>query len=139
MLGENETKRSRKEDEKEKEEEDGFRLREKRRRHSGEEMVVMRRKRSRHEEKILRSPAELGTMERWRSSRREKARDLEFSGSEDEAMRQRVRMEKGGLERDVEIMRHIGEVEDGQERYTIFLPEHFLLFLLVSFLNFLLL
>ena len=107
---------------------------EKRRRHSGEEMVMMRRKRSRQDwrlkqdEKIPRSP-EQGTVERWKSSRREKARYLEFSGSEDETVRQRgVRMEKGGLERDVG-MRCIGENEDEeQERFHNILPEIFLIF-----------
>ena len=131
-LGENETKRSRVE-----EEEVGLRHREKRRRHSGEEIVMMREKRSRHEmrmkieEKTSRS-LEMGTVERWRSSKREKARDLEFSGSEDETMRPRVGLEKGGLERNVERSR-IGENKDEKERFhnifsVIFSPFHLSLF-----------
>ena len=144
MQAENEMKRSRRgEEKKEEEEEDGLgRNQEKRRRrHMEEEEEEMRGKRSRREQeggKLSRYSPEMGPVERWRSRRREKERDSEFSGSEDDAARPRdfVRMgkeERGGLERDVGRQR-IGEDEDGRERFCNILTLY--IFLILSLRKF---
>ena len=125
-------------EEKEEEVEDGLgRSGEKRRRRSHlEEEEMMRGKRSRQERRLKeeeeegrlsRSSPEMGPV---RSSRREKERDSEFSGSEDDAMRPRdfVRMgnkERGGIERVGERQR-IGEDKDRRERFRNILTEIFL-------------
>ena len=143
MQAENEMKRSRRGEE-EKEEEDGLgRNQEKRRRrHLEEEEEEMRGKRSRREQeeggRLSRYSPEMGPVDRWRSRRREKERDSEFSGSEDDAARPRdfVRMgkeERGGLERDGERQR-IGEDEDGRERFCNILTLY--IFLILSLRKF---
>ena len=123
----------------EEKEEDGLgRNREKRGRRHLEEEEMMRGKRSRREQeeggRLSRSSPEMGPVERWRSSRREKERDSEFSGSEDDSTRPRVRKgdfvrmekeERGGFER-VGERKPIREDEDGRERFRNILTEIFL-------------
>ena len=107
-----------------------------------EEEEEMRGKRSRREQdeggRLSRYSPEMGPVERWRSRRREKERDSEFSGSEDDAARPRdfVRMgkeERGGLERDGGRQR-IGEDEDGRERFCNILTLY--IFLILSLRKF---
>ena len=124
-------KRSRGEEE-EKEENSLRRNREKRRRRNSEE-EEMRERRSRQdggrvklEERILRGSPEIGPVESWRCNRRENERNSEFSGSEEESVRPRERMEKegkGGIERE---RQHIGEYEDKQDRSDNILTQIFL-------------
>ena len=124
-------KRSRGEEE-EKEENSLRRNREKRRRRNSEE-EEMRERRSRQdggrvklEERILRGSPEMGPVESWRCNRREKERNSEISGSEEEPVRSRERMEKeekGGIERE---RQHIGEYEDKRERSDNILTQIFL-------------
>ena len=129
LQTENEMKRRREE----KEEDGRSRNWEKRGRRHLEEEEMMRERRSRREwrvkeedeERFSRSSPEMGSVERWRCGRREKERDSEFSGSEDDAARTRerkgdiVRMEKeerGSFERSGEKQR-IGENKFERERF----------------------